>query len=160
VESYGAEKAFDYHSPTVMESIRAYTKNSLRYVMDIIASAKSLRQCYASIGRAGGRYVGFELVPDELAEIRKAVQASWVLGIRMFGTEIALDGGYGSPADPELRVWGCELFKRLEKLIWEGKIRPHPVELDDKSGFDGIVRGVEKLKRGEVSGKKLVFMLD
>nr|QJX57336.1 ChaC [Chaetomium olivaceum] len=147
VESYGAEKAFDYHSPTVMESIRAYTNNSL--------SAKSLRQCYASIGRAGGRYVGFELVPDELTEIRKAVQASWVLGIRMFGTEIALDGGYGSPANPELRVWGCELFKRLEKLIWEGKIRPHPVELDDKS----VVTAEHSVRHNSFASPQIVLDL-
>lgn len=131
----------------------------MAYVVDIIADMKSLRQCYASIGRAGGRYVGFELVPDELAGLRKTVKASWVLGIRMSGTEIGLDRGYGSPPDPELRAWGCELFKRMEKLIWEGKIRPHPIELHEKSGFEGIVAGVAKMKQREVSGKKLVYML-
>ncbi|KAL2167384.1 hypothetical protein VTG60DRAFT_1373 [Thermothelomyces hinnuleus] len=159
VESYGADKAFDYHSPNLGESIRAYTNNSLSFVMDIIASANSLRQCYASIGRAGGRYVGFELVPDELAGIRKAVRASWVLGIRLLGYEIALDRGYGSPPDPELGMWGRAWFKRTEALVWEGKIRPHPIELDTESGFDGIVAGVERLKRGEVSGKKLVYLI-
>jgi hypothetical protein len=29
VESYGAEKAFDYHSPTCGEDMRAYTNNTL-----------------------------------------------------------------------------------------------------------------------------------
>ena len=35
VEGFGAEKAFDYTSPTAAEDIRAYTANSLEYVMDI-----------------------------------------------------------------------------------------------------------------------------
>ncbi|KAK4463580.1 Trans-enoyl reductase mycC [Cladorrhinum samala] len=159
VESYGAEKAFDYHSPSLAQDVRAYTRNNLAYVVDIIADANSLRQCYASIGRAGGRYVGFELVPDELAAAmgRKTVKASWVLGIRMSGSEIALDRGYGSAADPELQAWGVALFKRMEKLIWDGKIRPHPIQVDDKSGLDGVVAGVEKLRNREVSGMKLVY---
>ena len=39
VGSYGAKKVFNHHSPTVIESIRAYTKNRLRYmyVVNIIA---------------------------------------------------------------------------------------------------------------------------
>jgi len=160
VESYGADKAIDYHSATVGESIRAHTGNNLRYVVDIIASAKSLRHCYTAIGRAGGSYVGFEMVPEELAATRKTVKATWVLGIRMFGTEIAVDRGYGSPADPELRAWGCQLFKRTEALIWEGVIKGHPIELDEKKGFIGIMEGVERLRRGEISGKKLVYLIN
>lgn len=95
VEGFGAEKAFDYTCPTAAEDIRAYTGNSLEYVMDIIADAKSLKLCYAAMGRAGGRYVGFEFVPDELAALRKTIKASWVLGIRLTGGEIVLDKGYG-----------------------------------------------------------------
>ncbi|KAK4164413.1 Trans-enoyl reductase mycC [Cladorrhinum sp. PSN259] len=159
VESYGAEKAFDYHSSSLAQDVRAYTRNNLAYVVDIIADANSLRQCYACIGRAGGRYVGFELIPDELAAAmgRKTVKASWVLGIRMSGSEIALDRGYGSAADPELHAWGVILFKRMEKLIWDGKLKPHPIQVDDKNGLEGVVAGVGKLRNREVSGKKLVY---
>lgn len=157
VESFGAERAFDYHSSTCAEDIRAYTKNSLQYALDIITDARSLRLCYAAIGRAGGRYVGFELIPDELlANMRTTVRASWVLGIRMSGKEIALDRGYGSAADPELRVWGCELFRRMEKLINEGKIKPHPPSVNN-GGLERVIEGVERMKRKEVSGEKLVY---
>ncbi len=159
VESYGADKALDYHSPNVGDAIRAYTGNRLKYAMDIIASAKSLRNCYAAIGRAGGRYAGFELIPDELAGLRQTVQASWVLGTRLTGGEIALGGGYGSPADPELGAWGRELCKRVEKWIWQGMIRTHPIELDEHGRFQGILGGLERLKQGKVWGKKLVYSL-
>ncbi|EAS31152.1 zinc binding enoyl reductase [Coccidioides immitis RS] len=160
VESYGAEKAFDYNSPTCADDIRMYTKNSLRYVLDIITEAKSIKLCYAAIGRTGGQYVGFELIPDELiANMRKAVKADWVLGIRMTGLEIALPGGYGSPPDPELRAWGSDLAKRMETLIHAGKIKPHPPKINP-GGLDTIIAGIEKMQRREVSGEKMVYIVD
>ncbi|KAI1376085.1 putative zinc-binding dehydrogenase family oxidoreductase [Hypoxylon crocopeplum] len=158
VESYGAEKAFDYNSATCVEDIRAYTGGNLKYAMDIIAEAKSLKLCYAALGRAGGRYVGFELIPDELKTLRRTVKAGWVLGIRMSGEEIALDKGYGSPANPELANWGGELCKRIEKLVQQNKLRAHPAVVHE-NGLDGIIEGVEKLQRREVSGCKLVYMI-
>ena len=160
VESYGAEKAFDYSSPTCAEDIRSYTKNTLQYVIDIIAEVKTTRHCYAAIGRAGGRYVGFELIPDELVkDMRKTVKPDWVLGIAMSGSEIAIGGGYGSKADPELRVFGCEWFRRVEALIHNGKIRSHPVSLQ-KGGLVAVIAGVQRMQRREVFGEKLVFRLE
>lgn len=54
------------HSSTCGEGIRAYTKNNLEYVLGIITGARTIRHCYAAIGRGGGKYCGFELLPDEL----------------------------------------------------------------------------------------------
>ena len=160
VESYGAEKAFDYNSPSCAEDIRAYTKNTLQYVIDIIAEVKSIRICYGAIGRAGGRYCGFELVPEELVKnMRKTVKADWILGITMSGNKIDIGGGYGSEANPELRVFGCDLFIRLEAQIHAGRIRPHPIALQ-RGELSGVVTGVERMKRRDVSGEKLVYKLD
>ena len=160
VRSYGAEKAFDYNSPTCSEDIRSYTKNTLQYVIDIITEVKTIRLCYAAIGRAGGRYVGFELIPEELVrDMRKTVKPDWVLGIRMSGLKIAIGGGYGSDPDPELRVWGCEWFRRVETLIHAGKIRPHPLSLQ-RGGLAAVISGVQRMQRREVSGEKIVYRLD
>ena len=160
VESYGAEKAFDYNSPSCAEDIRSYTRNTLQYVVDIIAEVKTTRLCYAAIGRAGGRYVGFELVPDELVQdMRKTVKPDWVLGITMSGSEIAIGGGYGSKPNPELRVFGCEWFKRVEALIHQGKIRSHPICLQ-RGGLAAVIAGVGRMQRREVSGEKLVYRLE
>lgn len=95
VETYGTERAFDYHSPTCGEDIREYTDNSLEYVLDVITEARTIRHCYSAIGRGGGRYCGFELLPDDLiATMRKSVKADWVMGLEMTGLEIDLPGGY------------------------------------------------------------------
>lgn len=158
-ESYGAEKAFDYNSPTCAEDIRSYTKNTLQYVIDIIAEVKTTRLCYAAIGRAGGRYVGFELIPDELVkDMRKTVKPDWVLGITMSGSEIAIGGGYDSKPNPELREFGCKWFRRVEALLHKGAIRPHPLSLQ-KGGLAAVIAGVERMQRREISGEKLVFRL-
>ena len=157
VESYGAEKAFDYNSSTCGEDICKYTKNTLQYALDIITEARTLRHCYAAIGRGGGRYIGFELIPEELtASMRKTVKAQWVLGIEMCGREIALPGGYHRKPNPELRAWGCEWIQRFEALIQAGKIRSHPVKLNE-GGLDAVIAGVERMKRREVRGEKLVY---
>ncbi|KAI1177828.1 putative zinc-binding dehydrogenase family oxidoreductase [Nemania sp. FL0916] len=159
VESLGAEKAFDYKSPTCAQDIKTYTSDKLKYVMDIIAEVRTLKLCYEAIGRAGGRYVGFELIPEELASLRKTVKASWVLGIRMTGDEIALGKGYGYPASEELYHWGRDLSRRVGEWIRDGKIKAHPqtVHLE---GLDGIIEGIEQLRRKEVSGTKLVYVID
>lgn len=159
VESLGAEKVFDYRSATCAQDIRSYTNDKLKYVMDVIAEARTLKLCYAAIGRAGGRYVGFELIPDELASLRRTVKASWVLGIRMTGAEIALGKGYGHAANAELYDWGCDLSRRVESWVREGKIKAHP-QIVNQDGLDGIIEGIERLRRREVSGTKLVYLID
>ncbi|KAI4199285.1 MAG: hypothetical protein LQ346_002594 [Caloplaca aetnensis] len=160
VESYGAEKAFDYNSPSCAEDIRTYTKNTLQYAIDIIAEVKSVRLCYMAIGRAGGRYVGFELVPEDLVKgMRRTVKPDWVLGITMSGNEIAIGGGYGSRPNPELRAFGCEWFLRVEALIHAGKIRPHPIKLR-QGGLSAVIAGVATMQRRQLSGEKLVYRLE
>lgn len=127
--------------------------------MDIITIAKTLRLCYASIGRLGGKCVGFEKLPDDVEATRATVKASWVMAPRLFGRDIALGEDYSSPADPELRVWGCDMMKRLEALIWAGKLRPHPVEVNETDSFDGIPEGLARLRKRAVSGKRLVYLI-
>jgi NADPH:quinone reductase-like Zn-dependent oxidoreductase len=45
VTSLGAEKAFDYTSPTCGKAINEYTKNKLMYVWDTISEAGSAKIC-------------------------------------------------------------------------------------------------------------------
>ncbi|KAK7974523.1 hypothetical protein PG989_016371 [Apiospora arundinis] len=52
--SYGAERTFDYHSPTCATEIREYTKCRLNRIVDIIADSNSISQCYNAMGRLGG----------------------------------------------------------------------------------------------------------
>lgn len=159
VEEYGAEKAFDYHSPTCGEDIRAYTKNTLEYVLDIITEARTIRQCYAAIGRGGGRYTGFELLPEPLiASMRKTVKADWVMGLEVTGEELKLPGGYYRKENPALHVWIHEWIRRFAALFAAGQIKPHPMQVNE-GGLAKVIEGIGALRRKEVSARKLVYPL-
>jgi hypothetical protein len=106
VEQYGAEKAFNYRSPPCGEEIKAHTKYTLEYALDIITEAKTIRQCHAAIGCGGGRYIGFELLPEKLiATMRISVKPTWVMGLKVTGVELELPGGYYRKAKPQLHAW-------------------------------------------------------
>ena len=159
MESYGAEKAFDYHSPTCGEDIRAYTNNTLEYVLDIATEARTIRHCYSAIGRGGGKYCGFELLPDDLiATMRKSVKAEWVMGLEMTGLEIDLPGGYYRRANPELHAWFCVWIQRYAALFAAGKVRPHPIKVN-QGGLAKVIDGIGAMQRKEVSGQKMVYPL-
>jgi NADPH:quinone reductase-like Zn-dependent oxidoreductase len=159
VKSYGAEAAFDYHSPSCGEDIKAYTKNNLKYVLDIIAESQTMKLCYAAIGRTGGRYTGLEYVDKTMAQsLRRTVTPDWVLGVSLTGKKISLPGDYGSEADPQKKVFAKEWFRTVQRLLDEGEVRSHPARLM-KGGFQGILDGLEILRRKEVSGQKLVYFI-
>lgn len=65
---------------------------------------------------------------------------------------------YAKGADPELRRWGIDFYQSIQKLIQKQKLRPHPVRVLE-GGFEAILHGLELLKRGEVSGQKLVVRI-
>ena len=159
MKSYGAEEAFDYNSPTCAEDIKLYTKNSLKYVLDVITETKTMKLCYAAIGRAGGKHTGLEYVNEGLAlSMRRTVKSDWVIGLTLPGKGVALPGGYGSEPDPECREFGRKWFEAMQRLLDNGKIRSHPPCIMP-GRFQGILEGVEMMRRREVSGEKLVYFI-
>jgi NADPH:quinone reductase-like Zn-dependent oxidoreductase len=158
VRKNGAEEVFDYRAPDVAERIKAYTKNTLRYVLDIITEVKSMKHCYAAIGRAGGRYTCLEKYHEQL-HTRKTVKPELVMGITILGKRIALDHGYGSEANPELREFGVGWYQIVQQLIDQGKIRPHPIRVYP-GRWEGILEGLELLRNRKISAQKLVVLIE
>ncbi|ORX97045.1 hypothetical protein BCR34DRAFT_607414 [Clohesyomyces aquaticus] len=159
VKECGTEKAFDYHSPMCGDDIRAYTKNTLGYALDIITEARTIRQCYAAIGRGGGRYIAFELLPkDSMAAMRKAVKPTWVMGLEVAGLELELPGGYYRKANPELHAWLQGWIRRFAALLESRKLKPHPIQVN-RGGRAKAFDGIGTLQRKEVSAQKLVYPL-
>ncbi|OBT72928.1 hypothetical protein VF21_07781 [Pseudogymnoascus sp. 05NY08] len=115
---FGAEKAFDYHSPTCAADIRAYTCNGLAYALDCVSQVDTTQLCYASIGRAGGRYVSLEPFRDTVAQTRAlTIEASWVMVLSIFGRKVALEGEYGRDAQPKDRQFGAMAFAAVQSLL-------------------------------------------
>jgi NADPH:quinone reductase-like Zn-dependent oxidoreductase len=55
VESYGADKCFDYNEASCGDDIRSYTGNALDYALDCITTESSVKICYQALGRCGGK---------------------------------------------------------------------------------------------------------
>lgn len=158
VKSYGAEQVFDYRSKSCAADIRAYTKNSLKFVLDCISEPETMQFCYECIGRLGGKYTALEPYPEFL-HTRPNVVPDWVLGPTVLGKDIGWKAPFGRPGDPEMKAFGVKLFKTAQDLLDQGKIRTHPLQRMP-GGLAGVLEGMELLRRKEISGKKLVYRLD
>ncbi|KAI6085896.1 zinc-binding dehydrogenase family oxidoreductase [Hypoxylon rubiginosum] len=158
VKGYGAATVFDYSQPDTAERIRKHTGGQLSYALDCITDRDSVGCCYASIGRTGGRYVCLELCAQEL-QTRRAVKANFPIAYEIFGEDIQLSGGYERKGNRKTRADAVNWFNMLQGLLDEGKLRTHPLQVLT-GGLDGIPKGLDLLKSGAVSGKKLVVLID
>lgn len=158
VLSLGAEETFDYDSPTCGIEIRNYTKNNLRHVLECVTQDKSMKMCYEAIGSEGGKYVALEPFSIHIQYTRRDVQAEWQNTWSLFGSPVRLSGVYGRPGRAEDRQFASVLFPVAERLIWDGLIKPHPIEIRT-GGMEAIATGIEDLRNGKVKGRKLVYRI-
>lgn len=158
VRSLGAEAVFDYSDPDTPAAIKKHTGGQLKHVLDCISDLQSVEVCFGAMARVGGRYTSLELVPDEILAKRRAVRARLVMAFEILGEEVKLPGGYGKPADPVKRELGVRCFAMFQRLLDQGKLVPHPTQRVE-GGLEGIAGGLQLLKSGSLSGKKLTAIL-
>nr|Q9Y7D0.1 RecName: Full=Lovastatin nonaketide synthase, enoyl reductase component lovC; AltName: Full=Lovastatin biosynthesis cluster protein C; AltName: Full=Trans-enoyl reductase lovC [Aspergillus terreus]AAD34554.1 enoyl reductase [Aspergillus terreus] len=157
-KSRGAEEVFDYRAPNLAQTIRTYTKNNLRYALDCITNVESTTFCFAAIGRAGGHYVSLNPFPEHAAT-RKMVTTDWTLGPTIFGEGSTWPAPYGRPGSEEERQFGEDLWRIAGQLVEDGRLVHHPLRVV-QGGFDHIKQGMELVRKGELSGEKLVVRLE
>ncbi|MCJ1400450.1 hypothetical protein MMC11_003655 [Xylographa trunciseda] len=155
VKSFGAEAAFDYHSPNCAAEIRAYTRNSLDYAIDCITSETTMKLCYAAIGRAGGQYCALDPYPTRM-HTRKVISPDWILATKVKGTSSIWPEPFAFKADMEVKGFAEGFFDEVRDPLLQGKVRFHPPRRCD-GGFEGVLDGLNIIRRGEVSGEKLVY---
>lgn len=154
VKSFGATAVFDYKSPTCASDIRQYTHNALSYALDCITDFESTTICYAALGRAGGRYTCLEACPAEW-RTRRAVKMEFIIGQEMFGKEVVLGREYSRVARADRREAYVKWTRTMQGLLDEGMINGHPLKVMPK-GWGSVVEGLDILKKGGVSGQKIV----
>ena len=77
------------------------------------------------------------------------------MAFEMFGYDVDLGHAtYTRLANPELHATGMLWAKEMQSLLDKGLIKTQPVE-EVGDGFIGLIRAVEMLQSGQVSGKKL-----
>lgn len=110
--------------------------------------------CFDTIGRAGGRYTALERFQEDICN-KKTVKRELVMGASIIGFGIDFGGSYAKPESPEMRAWGVEWYKSVQRLVDDKKIKGHPIRVLPGT-FDAILKGLDMLKRREVSAQKLV----
>ncbi|KXX73826.1 Protein TOXD [Madurella mycetomatis] len=155
VEAIGTHAAFDYRDPRCAQQIRERTADKLAHALDCVSTKESAEICAAAIGSAGGAVSYLLPVKHE----REDVQVKYTLGYTVFGEYFRVAGGREFAARPEDFEFGRMFWELSERLITDGRIRVHPPEIG-KDGLRGVFEGLQAMREGRVSGRKLVYRID
>ena len=150
VKERGANEAFDYKDPECGAKIREVTGGKLRYAWDTVG--ESAKVCEAALGEGEARY-GTILYNDDFT--KEGVKQTLTVMYTMFG-EAFRKYNMDFPASEEDWEFAKRWMGLTERLVAEGKVRPHPKRAGS-GGLEGILAGLEELKKEKVSREKLVY---
>jgi aspyridone synthetase trans-acting enoyl reductase len=153
----GAAEAFDYRSVTCGTDIRVFTKDSMEYAFDCITDIESMKICYTAIGSKGGKYVALDPFPIR-GHTRRCVKPSWIITSSMINKPINWQRPLQGQTKPKDRKFAEEWYNIAQGLLDKGAIVPHPHE-ERTGGLEAVLDGVDSVRKGEISGTKLVYRI-
>ena len=156
VKSLGAEELFDYKDQQCAKKIREYTNDQLTLAFDCISEGMSPTICEQSISSKGGT-ITYLLRSAFDIQSRTDVERKHTSGYAVFGEAFDKLGEH-VPAKPEHYEHTKMFWPLTEKLISDGQLKPHPIEVG-KEGLEGVLEGLQKSREGKVSGVKLVHRI-
>ncbi|KAJ0383855.1 hypothetical protein COL922a_009587 [Colletotrichum nupharicola] len=159
LKKLGADVVLDYHSDTVVDDIKKHAgAGQLKNVLDCISTDATAKICVNAFGEAGGVYSALRFVPEELVSaINDKVTLKLKLAYSAIGEAFQF-GPLSLPADPADLEFAKKFVADTEKLLAEGKLVPHKPTVDEGgSGLGGVLKGLDLVREGKVSGTKLVI---
>ncbi|KAL6158890.1 putative secondary metabolism biosynthetic enzyme [Exserohilum turcicum] len=156
---YGAVGTAIYTSPNCVQSIKEIAGGKpVKKVLDCITSEESAAHSFAAIARTGGRYAYLEGF-NEAFRTRQTIRTKEVMGYEGLGVKIDLGPTpYSREANQTLFDVTARVAAEMQKLVDAGLIKTHPVK-EVPGKWEGIIKGLEMLHRGEVRGQKLVVRI-
>jgi NADPH:quinone reductase-like Zn-dependent oxidoreductase len=151
VKKLGADAVFDYKDPNSAAEIRKYTNNGLKLALDTISLEASAKYCDNALSTEGGDYSALLAVGIE----RPNVNDRYTLAYTAVG-EAFMFGDTPIPAKPEDKAFAEKFWSIAEKLLAEGKVKPHVTKVNP-GGLKGVLEGLQLLKEDKISGEKLVY---
>ncbi|KAL2279291.1 hypothetical protein FJTKL_13501 [Diaporthe vaccinii] len=160
VRDLGADAVFDYKSPNVGSNIRELTRNGLYHAFDCISTDDSARICADALSDDTASTKPMYSALLYCAFPRKDVWVNVTVAQTIFGDSFTKPelGPEHFPADTGDYEFGQAFWKMAEGLLSEGKFKVHPSDARG-GGLEGVLKGLEELKLGNVRGKKLVYNL-
>lgn len=145
---------FDYHDSKCAEQIKAYTNGKLRYAWDTISLDSSINICADALAKDVGACYG-SLLPASFP--RKDVTVTSSLLYLTIGDPFK-KFGKNFEVQHDTFHFAKKFVGIAEDLLAKGRIRAHPVQAME-GGLEKVPEGLSLLRRGKVSGKKLVYKL-
>ena len=164
-KDFGADAACSYTSPDCADQARGLASAPIRYALDCITTAESAATCFAAIARTGGRYACLEGIPDSW-RTRRAVKVKVVMGYEGMGRDFhvgsdksdAENSTYNREYSEERLALYMQWKDEMQRLLDENLIKHHPIlEVDGR--FEGVLKGISMLRKGEVKGQKIVVRI-
>ncbi len=152
VKSLGATEAFDYNDKEAPSKIRKLTDNKLKYAWDTISEKDSAQFCADALSTDAGCKYGSIL---QAKSPREDVESTTTIMYTIFGESFKF-GPQEIPAISEDFEYAKKFLAMTEGLLKEGKITAHKQTVG-KDGLEGVLKGMEDMKNGKVSGEKLVY---
>ena len=161
LQSLGADAVFDYQSPSCSADIRKWTQNKLRYAWDCVGNSEVL--CAEALSESEPSRYGTIVAPaskESLVAANPLVDGPfWTLGYRGLAEPFELGGKFFPPSEDELEF--AKMFYGLtQDLLAEGRIKPIDLTVNKTGpGLEGVMKGMDEMQAGKVSGTKLVYTL-
>jgi hypothetical protein len=165
-----------------------HTGDNLSLVFDCIAEGDSSKICTAALSSNGGKIASLLPVSQENSRTNVTNEVSsrpydqdytlvsrdyirnylanqtplhqFVNAYTCIGDPYTMFGQY-TEAVPENYRLSSQFWEVAEKLFAEGKLVPHPQKVNlDGEGLEGVLKGLQIMRDGKVSGFKLVYRID
>lgn len=160
VKGIGADVVLDYNSPTVINEIKQAANNNLQYAMDCISIESSAVICASAMSALGGQLALLQPVPDQpLHDINANVQTRMTIAYTVLG-ETFKAGPHEVPAQVQDFEFGKQFWELARSLLEQGKLKVHTPNVNPTgSGLEGVLKGLDRMRQGEVSGSKWVYTI-
>ncbi|KAM0417227.1 hypothetical protein ACHAPT_012738 [Fusarium lateritium] len=156
VKSLGAQEAFDYQDPQVVDKIRKAAPQ-LRYVFDTIGNKTSSGTASRAINRPDGVLCTVRPGKANTEDVPDGVKVTDVLVWTAFLKEHRYEDFYWPPHGADHKL-AAEWFQALPELLSSGKIKPNTPKVSEK-GLDGVSEGFQEYRDGKISNYKIVYEL-
>lgn len=154
VKSLGASAAFDYRYIDCGEAIHAHTQGSLHHAFDCISDDASAVVCAKALAQSTSLQTSRYCSTLPVQCPREDVVSDFVLAYTAPGE--AFHKFVDFPANRGDYEFAKKFSGIFQQLLDAGKVRNHPVEVRE-GRLGGIPAGLDDLKEGRVSAKKLVY---
>ncbi|KAI0489983.1 putative zinc-binding oxidoreductase ToxD [Xylaria cf. heliscus] len=161
VRDRGADAVFDYRIPDVGQQIFKAGNGSITKVLDTVNTASTAEICAAAFPPQSDTYRKGDLIYCNLLGVdcpREDVESIFFLGYSLSGESYIFEAER-FPAQPEDLEFARKWIPMAEGLWAGGKLKTHPERVGE-GGLLGCLDGMEEMRRGRVSGVKLVYRVD